>query len=98
MKQSKMFIVVVVLLISIVNVYAQDWPQYLGPNRNGKSDQKGILRSWPQKGPEVLWTVDVGIGFGGPVVKERIHSLRFYITAIFMLNIQPTKGKTAWFV
>ncbi|KPK87291.1 MAG: hypothetical protein AMS27_03070 [Bacteroides sp. SM23_62_1] len=53
-----------------MNVYAQDWPQYLGPNRNSTSDQKGLLRSWPENGPEVLWTVDVGIGFGGPVVED----------------------------
>ena len=70
MKQSKMIIPMAVLLLSIANVCAQDWPQYLGPNRNGVSAQKGILRSWPQQGPEVLWTVDVGIGFGGPVVKD----------------------------
>jgi outer membrane protein assembly factor BamB len=70
MKQSKILIPLVVLFVSIVNVCAQDWPQYLGPNRNGISAQKGILRSWPQKGPEVQWNVDVGIGFGGPVVKD----------------------------
>jgi len=70
MKHSQMYIPVVVLLVCIANVYAQDWPQYLGPNRNGLSTQKDILRSWPQHGPEVLWTVDVGIGFGGPVVKD----------------------------
>jgi outer membrane protein assembly factor BamB len=28
------------------------------------------LRSWPEAGPEVLWTVDVGIGYGGPIVKD----------------------------
>ena len=49
---------------------ADDWPQYLGPNRNSTSAQKGILRSWPQNGPEVLWTVSLGKGFGGPVVKD----------------------------
>jgi outer membrane protein assembly factor BamB len=70
MKKSQMFITAIVLLVCISNAYAQDWPQYLGPNRNGISAQKGILRSWPQKGPEVLWTVNVGIGFGGPVVKD----------------------------
>ncbi len=70
MKQSKIFIPLIVLLVCISNIYAQDWPQYLGPSRNGLSPQKGILRSWPQQGPEVLWTVDVGIGFGGPVVKD----------------------------
>jgi outer membrane protein assembly factor BamB len=47
-----------------------DWPQYLGPNRNSTSDQKGILRTWPTNGPEVLWTVPVGKGFGGPVIND----------------------------
>ena len=70
MNQSKMFITVVVLLLGIADVCAQDWPQYLGPNRNGTSNQKDILRSWPENGPEVLWTADVGIGFGGPVIKD----------------------------
>ena len=70
MKQKKILIPVIVVLVCIANIYAQDWPQYLGPKRNSISDQKGILRSWPENGPEVLWTVDVGIGFGGPVVKD----------------------------
>ena len=49
---------------------SSDWPQYLGPSRNSTSDQKGILRTWPTNGPAVLWTVPVGKGFGGPVVKD----------------------------
>lgn len=67
---SKTIIPLVVILACIANVYAQDWPQYLGPNRNSVSDQKGVLRSWPENGPEVLWTVEIGIGYGGPVVKD----------------------------
>ncbi|MBC8871368.1 MAG: PQQ-binding-like beta-propeller repeat protein [Planctomycetes bacterium] len=47
-----------------------DWPQYLGPDRNSISQEKGLLRSWPENGPEVLWTVAVGKGYGGPVVKD----------------------------
>jgi outer membrane protein assembly factor BamB len=42
-----------------------DWPQYLGPNRNATSPEKGLLRSWPQAGPKVLWTVPLGPGYGG---------------------------------
>jgi outer membrane protein assembly factor BamB len=53
----------------ISTTYADDWPQFLGPHRNSTSDEKGILRSWPEQGPEVLWTVPVGRGFGGPVIK-----------------------------
>jgi outer membrane protein assembly factor BamB len=56
--------------IHLHNLFAQDWPQYLGPDRNSTSDQKGILRAWPEEGPEVLWTVGIGIGYGGPVVKD----------------------------
>ena len=70
-KRSQRFIfLAVVVLAGITNVYAQDWPQFLGPDRNSTSPQKNILRSWPENGPEVLWTVPVGIGFGGPVVKD----------------------------
>lgn len=69
MKSSVKF-VPLILLVCITGVLAEDWPQYLGPNRNSTSDQKGLLRAWPPNGPEVLWTVAVGIGFGGPVVKD----------------------------
>ena len=70
MRLGKLLLPAGFFLVFMGNNYAQDWPQYLGPNRNGVSDQKGILRSWPETGPEILWTVDVGIGFGGPVIKE----------------------------
>ena len=66
----KKIIPLLVMLTCITNVYAQDWPQYLGPNRNSTSPQKNLLRSWPESGPEVLWSVNVGIGYGGPVVKD----------------------------
>jgi outer membrane protein assembly factor BamB len=76
MKQGKMFLPVVILLVFMANVSSQDWPQYLGPDRNSKSPQENILRSWPEGGPEVLWTVDVGIGYGGPVVRDgRVYLL-----------------------
>lgn len=54
----------------MANAVAQDWPQFLGPHRNSISEEKGLLRSWPESGPQVLWSTDVGIGYGGPVVKN----------------------------
>lgn len=70
MKQIKNFIPLVILLFWISNLCAQDWTQYFGPNRDGVSSQKNILHSWPQQGPEILWTSNVGIGYGGPVSKS----------------------------
>jgi hypothetical protein len=48
---------------------AQDWPRFLGPAGDSKSPQKNLLREWPTEGPEVVWTTDLGIGYGGPVVQ-----------------------------
>src|SRR5512133_1141255 len=70
MKKSNLLIATVFLFAFITNAIAQDWPQFLGPERNSTSPQKGILRSWPDTGPEILWTADLKAGFGGPVVKD----------------------------
>lgn len=47
---------------------AADWPQFLGPNRNGKTTGQGLAGAWPKEGPPVVWRKDVGQGFAGPVV------------------------------
>ena len=49
---------------------AADWPRVYGPRQDNTSDQKGLLRAWPPAGPEVLWSVPVGAGFGGPAVSD----------------------------
>lgn len=64
------FILVILFITSVCSLTAQDWPQFLGPNRNSISSQKGLLRSWPDTGPEVLWSVNMGIGYGGAIVKD----------------------------
>ena len=66
---GKVTLAAIVLMMLTCNSLA-DWPQYLGTHRNSTSDQKGLLRAWPETGPEVLWTVDVGRGYGGPVIKD----------------------------
>jgi outer membrane protein assembly factor BamB len=45
-----------------------DWPQFLGPTRNGASPETGLLKTWPQKGPPVVWQRDIGEGYSGPVI------------------------------
>jgi outer membrane protein assembly factor BamB len=39
------------------------WPQWRGPNRDGVSSETGLLKSWPEEGPKLLWQVD-GLGKG----------------------------------
>jgi hypothetical protein len=60
----------VVAVLSAGSVLAADWPSIYGPAGNSSSDQKGLLRTWPEAGPKVLWTALVGAGFGGPAVRD----------------------------
>jgi outer membrane protein assembly factor BamB len=39
------------------------WPQFHGPNRDNISAEKGLLKKWPNEGPELLWT-SRGLGHG----------------------------------
>jgi outer membrane protein assembly factor BamB len=66
--KAKIKLITIIASLSIVCAFAADWPEYYGPKRDGTSTEKGLLRSWPKEGPKVLWTVPVGIGYGGPAV------------------------------
>ncbi len=67
---KKYFILTLLLTCLIVSTVFADWAQFMGPTRNGVSSEKGLLKKWPRKGPEVLWTVDIGEGFSGPAISE----------------------------
>lgn len=97
--KNQLIIVSAFLLMTFANsIYAQDWPQFLGPERNSTSPQKNLLRSWPASGPEVLWTASVGIGYGGPVVKDGKVYLLDRIDSIgdIMRSFDLTTGKEHW--
>jgi outer membrane protein assembly factor BamB len=47
-----------------------DWPGFLGPHRNGKSDEQGLPSTWPPKGPPVVWHKAVGTGYSAPAIKD----------------------------
>lgn len=53
--------------LGISSSSAGDWPQILGPDRNGVA-QGESLRPWPESGPQALWQAPVGLGYSGPIV------------------------------
>ena len=56
-----------ILLVSAM-VRASDWPQFLGPARNGVYPGDDLAETWPKDGPPILWEKKVDQGFSGPVV------------------------------
>lgn len=49
---------------------ANQWPQFLGPHRNGISAETGLLDSWPQGGPREVWRVKGGVGMSGLAISR----------------------------
>ena len=39
------------------------WPQWHGPNRDNRSTETGLLKTWPVNGPRLAWKCD-GLGKG----------------------------------
>ena len=78
--------VLLIILIGFIAAFAQDWPQYLGPERNSTSPQKNILRTWAETGPEVLWSVAIGKGYGGAVAKDGKAYLNYFQHYVYVSN------------
>ena len=47
---------------------ADDWPQWLGPRRDGVYRETGVTTDFSEKAPAELWRVKVGGGYAGPAV------------------------------
>jgi outer membrane protein assembly factor BamB len=96
---SKNIIRIGILLLSLSCIgSATDWPQYLGPARNAISTETGIKKSWPSGGPEVLWTVPLGEGFGGASIsKGKVYVLdREGKTGDILRVLELNTGKQEW--
>ncbi len=77
---------------------ADDWPQAQGPLRDNKSAETGLLKNWPEGGPELLWTFkNAGTGYSGPAITgDRIYLMggRGGKAELFALDVDS--GKEVW--
>jgi outer membrane protein assembly factor BamB len=55
---------------------ADDWPQWLGPQRDSVWRESGIIQKFPADGPPVRWRTPIGGGYCGPAVAQG----RVYVT------------------
>src|SRR5580658_593386 len=57
-------------LCAAATLQADDWPQWLGPQRDGVWREDGIITSFPPGGPPVVWRAEIGAGYSGPAVAD----------------------------
>ena len=57
---------------AVQSVNAADWSQFLGPNRNGISEESGLIDAWPAGGLKEVWRVKGGVGMSGVAVRGNV--------------------------
>ena len=66
----RLFWSLVVIVVSTTVAAAEDWPQWLGPKRDGVWRETGLVEKFPEGGPKQVWKVEIGVGYAGPAVAD----------------------------
>ena len=76
----------------------EDWPQWRGPNRDGISRETGLLQSWPEGGPPLVFRADgLGVGYSTVAVADgRIHTLGMLSGREWIITLDAKTGAKLW--
>lgn len=86
----------VCVLALLAAVWAEDWPQWRGPNRDGIAARFSEPKAWPEK-LNLKWKVNVGEGHASPVVAEGkiyLHTRQGDREVVSCLR--PDNGQVIW--
>jgi outer membrane protein assembly factor BamB len=89
----------IVILSKALPVFADNWPQWRGPQRDGISHETGLLGEWPKEGPKLLWRVEnIGRGYSTPaVVNDRLYLMASEgLDNEFVEALDVHDGKCIW--
>jgi outer membrane protein assembly factor BamB len=87
-----------VLAASPPDAATVDWPQWRGPNRDGRSAETGLLQTWPAGGPPLAWKVSgAGIGFSSmSAVGPRLFTMGARGRVEYVMAFDRATGKKLW--
>ncbi|MFM7150659.1 MAG: PQQ-binding-like beta-propeller repeat protein [Gemmataceae bacterium] len=83
-----------VMVLATGTVFATDWPQWMGPNRDAVWSEEGILEKFPEGGPKVLWRTKVNWGYAGPAVADGMVYVPDFVTEEDLIKRNPFDTKT----
>jgi len=74
-----------------------DWRQWRGPNRDGISLEKGLLKNWTEEGPKTLWRIAVGNGYSGISISDgKLLTMWDEGDSQFLICLDALTGKELW--
>jgi outer membrane protein assembly factor BamB len=80
------------------SAFANDWPQWQGPDRNAISKERGLLKEWPKDGPPLAWKI-TGLGGGDSapaIVVGRIFGMSNRGEDEVVWALSENDGKEVW--
>src|SRR5512145_3247343 len=82
----------------LTSARAEDWPQWRGPHRDGKSADTGLLKQWPADGPKPAWkATGLGKGYSNmSVAAGRLFTMGDKDGAGYVMALDPADGKILW--
>ena len=76
---------------------AADWPQWRGPAYDAVSVETGLADSWPESGPPVLWTKEIGKGYSSFIaVEDRVWTQTQTLYEQAVVCLDSATGETVW--
>ncbi len=86
------------LSAAVSNRAPEDWPQWRGPNRDGRSGETGLLKAWPANGPPLAWkTTGAGDGYSSfATAGGRLYTLGARGNQEFVIALDAATGKQVW--
>jgi len=69
-----------IIVLGVSTSGADDWPQWLGPQRDSVWRETGVLDKFPEGGPKVLWRAKIAGGYAGPAVADGKVYVTDYLT------------------
>ena len=95
--RSLLLVSAVLALALGAQAIAADWPQVLGPGRNGVYGGPPLSETWGATGPRVVWRRQIGQGLSGPVVvQNRVILFHRVSNREVVEAIDAASGKTLW--
>jgi len=97
---SRLFVLISIgtVFLTTTSIVAQDWPQWQGVNRDGKSVETGLLQTWPSGGLKLVWrTANLGEGYAGvSVAGKRLYTMGGLSDTNVIAAINTENGKILW--
>lgn len=96
-------IVLSLLVLTVISqtgvspLVAGDWPQFMGPTRNGRAADESLAADWNSSAPKQIWNVPSGEGYAGIAVQgDQALLFQRRDSAVLLTCLSTTDGTTKW--